>query len=209
LVNFEGLNDLADKDKVKFVQRLKDESKKQQELEEKQIQLINSAIEKYHSESEKLKETRTQFEKQQEDISKKLRDATEREYKKERELSDLKKQLEKQELENKKIQDEMKEREIQDFVNRKVNRWRNSAKVILSATLFIYFAVIATYLYRFDWDVSLASKSIITLKSNLVYNVIVYVFTILVGIVIKLWYDRHHNHSNIENYKKSVERSAS
>ena len=56
-----------------------------------------------------------------------------------------------------------------------------------------------------DWDISKASTKFDTMKGNIISSSLMSFITLIFSAVfIRIWYDRHHNYSNIENFKKNI-----
>ena len=61
-------------------------------------------------------------------------------------------------------------------------------------------------LWNCDWNFGSAILKLNGIKSDvLVGNIFVVLSFIFSTITVKKWYDKNHNYSNIENYKKNIE----
>ena len=61
-------------------------------------------------------------------------------------------------------------------------------------------------LWKSDWNVANAIIKYKELQSDFIIgNVFVVLPSIFSAITFKKWYDKNHNYSNIENYKKNID----
>ncbi|MBE0513920.1 hypothetical protein [Sulfurimonas sp.] len=179
LTNIDELNRLASEDKEEFVKRLEDEAKKQEQLEIERVEALSTIIEKFTHELGKIEET-----KQKRADEKKLIKKLEKEYGQTQDkVLGLNSELEATKKALKKV-------EIDD----NVENWKQNSRLILLLFIAVYLPV-AFYISMYD--IEILKEPWIPLALTVV--------SALWFFPIKLFYDRHWNHSNIESYKKSME----
>lgn len=179
LIDVEELNQLADEDQELFVQRLEEEAAKQEEIEAVRTEALSEIVEKFKGEIEKLEEIKqTRAEK-----DKVMKALEEKDNTNQGMISDLSTKLEASEKALSKTK-----------LDESVKAWQLKSRILFLIALTIFLPAVLYIL--------LDDPSILNNHYMKVIGVIISVFF---GFSIKLLYDRHFNHSNIENYKKSFE----
>jgi len=173
LTNVEELNQLANENQEKFVQKLEEESQKQLEIETKRIESLAKIIEKFESELDDIENIKKSEEEKSGTI-------------------DILKE------ENSKLRMEIEERDKnakKKIIDNKLNIWKRNSRLIF---LVIFGISIIGMSYIILYQPVLLEKKYMTFA-------VMPFFTLCIGYSLKLAYDRNLNHSNISNYKKTLE----
>lgn len=179
LTDIDELNQLANSDKEQFVKRLEEEAKEQEKLEIDRIKALSSIMEKFTNGLEKIEK----------DNEKR---AEEKKIMKELELKNKSIETEKS-LTSKQLEETQKE--LNKFkINEKVKEWQSQSRIFCLVCSLIYLPIL---LYLLLYQIHIFNESWFRAIGSLV--------SFICAIPFKLAYDRHTNHSIIENYKKSLE----
>ncbi|GJM35589.1 MAG: hypothetical protein DHS20C18_45900 [Saprospiraceae bacterium] len=197
----ETLNETANQDKEKFIQKIKEISKKQEEIEKKQQAMIQSTIADYQSETEQFQIARQQIDDERSKIMDAKLKSEELLSKKDKELKQTTLELEKAKEKATSLETELKRAEI----NKKVKKWQQRSIYFLVVMVVIYGAYITSLFYCCNWNSEQVKLTIIGLEENPIYGILVIIFTLLFGYACKGVYDRHQSQSNINNYIKRLE----
>jgi hypothetical protein len=206
LTDIEYLNKLAIEDKVKFVKRLDEEARKQKELEEERIKRIENILIEFSKKAEKLETIKSGFEKKSKSLDQKLKEVSIVNTDKDKEINQLRIDLEK-ERELRRIEENkrVKEKRV-DYISTKVSKWQKNAFNELIVWVIIFLISGLFILYISEWDINKASTLFTDLKKNIIVSSVLFIVgTIFSVISLKKWYDRNHNYSNIESFKKSIQ----
>jgi len=180
LTNVEELNKLADENQEEFVKKLEEESQKQLEIETKRIESLAKIIEKFEAELDNIEGIKKSEEEKSNKISTLKKDNTS----KEEEINKLKKEIAKKEKEEK-----------EKIVNTKLNIWKRNSRLILFG---VFGISIIGMLYIFLYQSHLLEEKYMKMG-------VMPFFGLCIAYSLKLAYDRNLNHSNISNYKKTLE----
>jgi hypothetical protein len=172
LTDIDKLNQLALQDQEKFVERLEEEAKKQEKIENKRLEALSLIVEKFTRELEKIEETRQSRAEGKEA------------------LKDISKEKEEVQSELEKTKQDLKKLEI----GNKVKDWQSKSR--------IWFLIVSLFYFPASLYILMYASQVL---ENDYMKLIIGVVTVIWGVTVKLVYDRHLNHSNIENYKKSLE----
>jgi hypothetical protein len=206
LTDIEYLNKLAIEDKVKFVKRLDEEAKKQKELEEERIKRIENILIDFSKKAEKLETIKSGFEKKSKTLDQKLKEVNIVNTDKDKEINQLRIDLER-EKELRKTEEKKRVKEKRDaYISAKVSNWQKNALNELIVWVIIFLISGLFILYISEWDINKASTLFTDLKKNIIVSSALFIVgTIFSVISLKKWYDRNHNYSNIESFKKSIQ----
>lgn len=199
LRNIQELNDIAQKDKEKFVANLKEEANKQNILEIERQRKLDEVFSEVNDISRKLHETTESLQIEKEQLNQRDKD---REIEKLNLKSEYKNKLEKERKENLDYRAKIKEERKEDFYKKELQEWRKKSWILLAVSVLILtFSLIGVLNYS-EWSFDKAAK---VYKDNLGVSMF---FTILLmfisGVVIYALNQKHENHSNIEAYKRSL-----
>jgi hypothetical protein len=201
--NIEGLNELADKDSSKFADRIKEEAKKQDIIEKERAEKFDNLFNELKSTIQGLSERRSNVEetlnaKKEAEIEQIAAKSNKVIQEKNEKIAQLEK--EKTDTENnrrKKLRD--------DYIEKKIRTWRKRAWIWAIVCLLFFIVGIILLTISCKGDLVEVDNKIKELSQNTLIVGICSLFMLLVnGFVLKALYDRYHNHSNIENYKKAI-----
>ena len=180
LTNVEELNKLANEDHEQFVKKLEEESQKQLELESSRVEALAKIVEKFEVELDNIEKIKKSEKEKTHTISSLSGDNSD----KEQEIIRLKKEIEKNNLEKK-----------QKTINKKINIWQRNSRLMLLG-IFGISLIGMTYILLY---------SPLLLEKTYMKVLIMPFFGLCIAYSLKLAYDRHLNHSNMTNYKKTLE----
>lgn len=176
LTNIEELNTLAkEEDKEPFIKKLEEEAKKQSKEETERIKALKIISEKFMEGIESVEKIK------QSDKNKEKR------------ISELARKADETNSENRKLKQELEKEKKKQEINTKIQKWQ------LYSRLFVLVACLISILILFFFI------DFIKEQEPLWISVEGFISAAIWGVILKLVYDRHWNHSNIENYKKSLE----
>ena len=175
---------VAQKDSVKLVKRLLEEYLKQKEDEEKYKQDMQSLITKTLAQTKMMIDERDKYKSKYNEV-KKDTDA----------IPDLRQEIDKLKLEKKEI-----------FITTELKRWQRNSYVGLVISAFFFMLFLFVGLSKYDWSIEKYFNALIIYKGNMIVSFIIWIAsTIFTSVFVKIWYDRNHNYSNINNYKTQIE----
>lgn len=197
LQDIEGLNSLADKDKIAFVKRLEEEADKQKRLEEIRIEKFKKVFKEISIQNEELLKIKEEFTTKNNNF---------KQIKSEEELLSAKIAN----LQNELLQEKNKNREIlrTNWIDNQVSNWRKKSWIEFSIFIIVFLSSIAYILYQTNWDINNAVKYYKTLDTNVIFSGLTTIFGfIFMSVTLKTLYDKYRNHSNIQNYVKGLKTS--
>lgn len=203
--DIDDLNRLAKEKKEKFIQRLNDEAKKQKEIEDERIRKIDTVLKEFIKKSDAISKIKSDLEKKTNEVDQQLVDSTELIKRKDKTIEELK--IELSEERKSRTTDENKRRKKlrEDLIEKKIKNWRRAAYIELGVWAGIIVISLIILLSISDWKINKAFALYSQLKVNAIFSTVVVIIGIIFsGFTIKKMYDRNHNYSNIENYKKNV-----
>lgn len=206
LKNISELNTLAKNNEKQFADRIKEEAQKQQEEENERIQKLDLLFQKFEKQITSLDKARQELKVKKNELELEIKTTSETTVSKDRRINDLQDRI--LGLENQQKQERKKqlEKDTKKFVDEQVNKWRQKTNYELIGWLVATVSGIVALLWKCDWNLNSAILKYNDLKSDvLVGNIFVILGFVFSAITIKKWYDKNHNYSNIENYKKSIE----
>jgi predicted nucleic acid-binding protein len=193
--NISELNEFARHDKIRFVNRIKEESKKQEEIEKNRITRLEEIISEMEEKSESLIRLKAEFEKRVRDD-----DSI-----KESELENLRSELNHERMERLKIDNQRRSELRSIFVVNELKKWRRKTLVELVIWMLLWLIIVISFLGISDWNLNKAMETFVKLNTNVVISSIVALAGMFFSsITIKTLYDKYRNFSNIEAYKKSI-----
>ncbi|MDV3955639.1 hypothetical protein CMT74_07130 [Elizabethkingia anophelis] len=191
ITDLEEINELANLNKEDFIKRLQDEADKQKKTEQEQIRKIDIVFKTFKSQNNQVIELKNEYKRKLDEIDDK-KDEIERE---KNDLNNAQKKI----IEQENI---IKNLKTQNFLDQKVQRWRNNAKMKLaiSITILVFLIIGAFYYNNFNLE-----KTYSYCKENIILSICISVIIFSInGWFLKSLYDRYENYSNIENFKKNL-----
>lgn len=184
LTDIEEINELAKTNKEQFVKRLQDEADLQKKIEKEQIRKIDIVFKTFKSQNNQVIELKNDYKRKIHNIEKD------------------KNELDQANLKIEKQQEEIYKLKVKNFIDKKIERWRNNAKIKLAVSVTFLIAIIFGAFYYNDFKIS---TTVNYCKENLVVSFMIsFLIFIINGWFLKSLYDRYESHSNIENYKKGL-----
>jgi hypothetical protein len=205
LSDIENLNKLAKENKELFVKRLNEEAKKQKELDEERIKKLDKVLKDFTQKSAGLSKLKTDFEEKSKAIDKKIQAVSGESESKDKKIASLNSELEKERALRKKETNKLIAEKREQFVDSTVTKWRKNTNIELAIWLLILVGGVLWLLGSAGWNISNAISLFKDLKGNLIFSsCLALAGFIFSAISFKKWYDKNHNHSNIENFKKGI-----
>ena len=205
LTDIENLNKLAKQDKELFVKRLNEEAQKQKELDEERIKKLDKILQELTNKSSSLQRIKSDFEQKSKNLDERITSVTGESQSKDKTIQSLNSELEKEKALRKKENNKRQTEKREQFIDDTVKTWRRKTNIELLIWLFIFIAGILSLLWLANWKISNAVTLYKELTANLIFSSAIFILgTIFSAITFKKWYDKNHNHSNIENYKKGL-----
>jgi hypothetical protein len=184
LTDIEEINELAKTSKELFVKRLQDEAELQKKIEKEQIRKLDIVFKSFKSQNNQVIELKNEYKRKIDKIDKDKSDLSEANQK-------IKKQGE-----------EIYNLKVENFIDKKIEKWRNNAKIKLAISVTFLIAIIFGAFYYNNFDIS---KTINYCKENIFLSFLIsFSLFIINGWFFKSLYDRYESHSNIENYRKGL-----
>jgi hypothetical protein len=205
LSDIDNLNKLAKENKELFVQRLNDEARKQKELENERIKKIDKVLSDFTTKSDSLNKLKNDFEEKSKALDEKIIAITGESAIKDQKIENLSKQLEDERKLRKDDERNRKAEKKEAYIDKEVRKWQRSTNKELTLWLVVFIAGLLWLLKLAGWNINNAITLFETLKANFIFSsLLLLAGGIFSGITFKKWYDKNHNYSNIENYKKGL-----
>lgn len=205
LTDIENLNKLAKQDKELFVKRLNEEAQKQKELDEERIRKLDKILQELTSKSNSLQRIKSDFEEKSKNLDERITSVTGESQLKDRTIQSLNNELEKEKALRKKENNKRQSEKREQFIDDTVKKWRRKTNIELLIWIFIFIAGVLSLLWLANWTISNAIALYKELSANLIFSSAIFILgTVFSAITFKKWYDKNHNHSNIENFKKGL-----
>ena len=206
LKNINDFNTLANKNQAEFARRIKEEAILQENEERERVQKFETLFQKFEKQVTSLDKARQDLKTKKNELDKEIVVTAEVKNAKDLEIGSLKKQI--SDIQNQQIKDKKQqinnEREI--YINSQVKIWRRKTNYELLYWLIALLICILLILWKGNWNLINAISLYKELQADFIYgNVILLFVFVFTGITFKKWYDKNHNHSNIENFKKGLE----
>ncbi|MBV6881444.1 hypothetical protein NG800_015915 [Epilithonimonas ginsengisoli] len=184
LIDIEEINQLANTNKEEFVKRLQKEADSQKIIEKEQIRKIDIVFKTFKSQNNQVIELKNEYKRKIEEIDKDKNDLSEAH------------------LKIKKQEEEIYTIKVDNFIDTKIEKWRNNAKIKLAISVTFLIAIIFGAFYYNDFKIG---KTTEYCKENILLSLLIsFVLFIINGWFFKSLYDRYESYSNIENYKKGL-----
>lgn len=202
--NVENLNDLAKKDSDKFADKIKEEARKQEALEKERAAKFDKLFKDLSDRIVELGERRKRVEEnltvqKDEEVKQKTIESQKIIDEKDRKIAQLKK-------ENIQIENKRRKKLSDDYINKELSIWRRKAWIWAGVCLFIFIAAIIWLILECRGNFSEVDSKIKEFSQNSIIAGGLTIFMFIINsFVTKALYDRYHNYSNIENYKRSIE----
>jgi hypothetical protein len=211
LKNIENLNELANKDVEEFNRRIKNEAKKQEEIEtdraakfEDLFKKLEAAVNNISVEKEKI-EARVESKKQKE-IEKIKSETANKIQRKSVELQEKNTEIEKLKKENIEKENSIRSEKRETFIANELKKWRRKSWICLSIVGLLLIGSIIWIVIICNGNLSETDKFISNLlQSKIIAIILSIVVFVIESIVIKSLYDKYQNHSNIKAYKESLD----
>lgn len=202
--NIEGLNDLAKNDSNKFADRIKEEARKQDAVEKERAEKFDKLFEELKDKIQGLDERRKRVEENL--TAKKEEEIGQVAAKSKILLSEKDKEIERLKLKNLNAENRRREEQRDDYINRKVKVWKRNSFIWLCICILAFIIALLWLFAECDYDFGKMDNKIKVLSQNAIIAGLLSLFMLIINsFVIKCFYDRFFNHSNIENYKKSIQ----
>jgi hypothetical protein len=182
LTDIESINTLAEDNQEAFIKRLKEESSKQETIDERNLEILNNVIKEFQTKSKGIKKTVI-------------------------ENKETKNLLEKSEIDNEKLRREVKEKDkliesqIEAWKNRRILRWK------YLSVLYLCISIIFTT-FAFGYVINLYGSSLELSINNIQLGTLYVVGSAVWLFINNEFYKRFnncwYNHSNIENFRKGL-----
>lgn len=208
--NIESLNELAEKNSVEFNLRIKEEAKKQEQIDkeraerfeelykEMETSIINYTSEKVKIEKSAEKKIQQEIELIKSNTDKKLIEKDEEIRSKDEIILHLKKEkIDKENIDRKKKKDE--------FIKKEIRKWRIKSWIWLGIFLLLLTIGIIWIFVSCKGDLVETNKIITSIMQNTLTSIMYSIIILIVNIFIFIsLYDKYQNHSNIEAYTKKI-----
>lgn len=205
LSDLEGLNKLARENKELFVKRLNEEARKQKELDEERIKKLDIVLKEFTEKSTALAKLKKEFQDKSRAIDQKLQISASESQIKDQMMSELSSELENEKDLRKKQVATYKAEKKGVYIENELRKWRSKT----NRELYIWIAVLIIGLFSLfwmaEWKVSNATSIYRNLEANVLFSTVLAIIALIFsGITLRKWYDKNHNYSNIENFKKNI-----
>lgn len=206
LKNINELNNLANTNEQEFANRIKQEAQKQQEEENERIHKLDQLFQKFEKKISSIDKARHDLKEKKNELEKEIKNTSETSGSKDKQISDLQVRLAEIEAQTYKEKKKQKEKDVKNYIDEQIRKWRQRTIYELIGWLIGFLVGIVALLWKSDWKSDIAITKYRELQSDfLVGNLFVLITFIFSAITIKKWYDKNHNYSNIENYKKYID----
>jgi hypothetical protein len=206
LKNISELNSLANRNEEQFARRIKEEAKKQEIEETERIQKLEILFQKFEKQIASLDKARQDLKNKKSELDKEITISTEVVSTKDSQITELQNRLLDIEKQRKKDKQKQLENERKIYIDNKVNLWRQKTNNELLVWLVISIVGVIALLWKSEWSIENAITKYKELQSDfLIGNFLIGIAFVFSGITWRKWYDKNHNFSNIENYKKGLE----
>jgi|GEM_PF-6007228 len=166
---------------------------------------IDEMFKEFHNESQSLSKIKEDFQAKSKGLDERVSAISEESSKKDQAILELNKEIEKQKGHLKSEENKRREIQLEIFIDKSVEKWRKKTNKEVLICIGIFVAGLIYFFWSTGWDISAADEMYRSLQKNIIFSSIIS----LIGFVfswyyLKQWYDKNHNHSNIENFKKGL-----
>lgn len=202
LKDIDSLNELAKTDKEKFVERLNVEADKQKKQDEERLKRLDTLLGEFEQKARQLGNIKVNYENKAKSTQETVTNLNETVKGKEEEISQLKQTIDRMVKEA----SQEKQRKVQSYIDKKTRQWKRESTNELLAWFVGLLIILVLLLWQANWNIQVAIYNFSEFRSNTIVTSLVGLITLIfTGISLRKWYDRHHNYSNIENYKKQIQ----
>lgn len=206
LKNINELNSLAQKNQAQFARRIKEEAELQENDEKERIQKFETLFQKFEKQVASLDKARQELKLKKGELDKGIIISSEITNAKDIEIEMLKGQLTEIEQQKQKEKKEQKQKDKDDYIASEVKKWKRKTNLELVYWFIALIICIIGLLWKSNWNLNNSITLYKELQANfLIGNFILLLVFIFTGYTFKKWYDKNHNHSNIENFKKGLD----
>ncbi|MCE7054711.1 hypothetical protein LZF95_08505 [Algoriphagus sp. AGSA1] len=206
LTDISALNSLAKVNEQEFANRIKQEADKQAQEENQRIQKLDQLFKKFEKQISNLDKARQELKEKKDKLEIETKITQQTTTSKDQQINELQVRLDKIEQERQRDIKILLIRDRKYYINQQLARWRQRTNYELIGWLVGFVFSITALLWNSNWKIDSAIIKYRKLESDfIVGNIIVALIFIFTAITFKKWYDKNHNFSNIENYKKSIE----
>jgi hypothetical protein len=197
--NIEKLNELAKHNPAKFNEGIKDEARKQEELEKDRNDKFEKLFNRLNEEVGQISSYKVRIDKAKEIEIQKIKNVAKSDIlRKDEEITRLRK-------ENTKIENKRRKTEREAYIAKILKEWRNKTWIAFSVCITllvvgIIWTIISLSKLPLNSDnffEKLLQNKFIAISISIVTSVINY-------FIIRALYDKYHNHSNINSYKSNI-----
>ncbi|HTB52272.1 MAG TPA: hypothetical protein VK718_05805 [Ferruginibacter sp.] len=206
LKNINDLNNLAQKNQAEFARRIKEEAQLQENDENERVQKFETLFQKFEKQVAGLDKARQELKNKKSELENEMDTTSKITSAKDVEIGALKKQI--LEIQQQEAKSRLKQKQIARdlYITNEVKKWRQKTNLELLLWFFGFVICLVLLLWKSNWNINNAITLYKGLQANfLIGNLILFVVFIFTAITFKKWYDKNHNHSNIENFKKGLE----
>ncbi|MFP5042937.1 coiled-coil domain-containing protein [Parasediminibacterium sp. JCM 36343] len=205
LKNINDLNALAQKNQAEFARRIKEEAQIQETDENERIQKFENLFQKFEKQVASLDKARQELKTKKSELENEIFTTSKITNDKDSEIEDLKIRLSEIQNQQKKDKQKQKQKDRDLYINNQVLEWRHRTIVELIIWSMGLVICILLLLWKSNWNINNSITLYKNLQANfLIGNLFLLLTFIFTGITFKKWYDKNHNHSNIENFKKGL-----
>lgn len=205
LNDIEALNQLAKTDKEEFVKRLSEEANKQSEAEHERIKKLEEVVQNFNKKIDQVGKIKIELENKSKHFEERTASILNENSIKDNRISELERQIKDKEAAQKAAENKLLEKGREEYIGKEIAKWRKSTNIWLVIWLSVITIAICYALYMCHWNLQELKTEYESWKKNILFSglltVLGFVFT---SITVKKWYDKNHNYSNIENYKKGI-----
>lgn len=206
LSDIENLNRLAKEDKEQFVKRLNEEAKKQKDLDEERIKKLDKILKDFTQKSSNLQKLKTDFEEKSRALDQKILAISGESQNKDKEIDALNRELENEKLLRKRDNNRTLAEKRDGYIKMQVKSWRKRTNFELGLWFIVLVAGSIWLLALSNWNIQNTVSKFKELQTDVLFSsALAIAGSIFSTISFRKWYDKYHNHSNIENYKKGIE----
>jgi hypothetical protein len=206
LKNIGELNTLADKDEKQFANRIKEEAKKQEAEENERIKNLEFLFQKFEKQISSLDKARQELKDKKNELDSEIKQTNVSTITKDQQISELQSKINRIEAQQQRDKKKLLEKAVKKYVDDQVIKWQQITNYELIGWLVATVLCVVALLWKYDWNFGSAILKLNGINSDvLVGNIFVVLGFIFSTITVKKWYDKNHNYSNIENYKKNIE----
>lgn len=206
LKNIAELNTLANKDQKQFANRIKEEAKKQEAEENERIKNLELLFQKFEKKIASFDKAKQKLEDRKKELDEEIKTTTASTVTKDLQISELQEKISQIESQQKKDKQKQLEKDTKKYIEEQVSKWRQKTNIWLGIWGGLFLCVVLALLFKHNWSIQETINYCKQWGSDFVISKLLLLLSFLfTSYTFKKWYDKYHNHSNIENYKKSIE----